>query len=208
MFNTIASYIDKVRTWGIKGVWDFFVAKVETRRLRNYFLDNAARHPDTPADNGLTIVAPFHANSALCKVMRDLVFRLRDNGIPFQTFDTSKTNDIPDSEIDTLITPREDFRVMKYSNVIELFCGPVPAELGLKKSHVVFWEFESGFFETFPQLQSPDTIIAMSDFNVAYFRKILPPSTPVAKILYPFRFTSPPPASCRGNAQTLRNRQG
>ena len=196
MSNTVASYIAKVRTWGIKGVWDYFVAKIEERRLRNFFLKNAARHPLTPTNEGLTLVAPFHANSALCKVMRDFVFRLRDNGIPFQTFDTSKTNDIPDSEIDTLITPREDFRIMKYASVIELFCGPMPAKLGLKKSHVVFWEFESGFFETFPQLRSSDTIIAMSDFNAAYFRRTLPPSTPVAKILFPFRFTSPslPPA--------------
>ena len=192
MISTIASYIAKVRTWGLKGVWNFFADKVEARRLRNYFLENAARHPATPADDGLTIVAPFHASYSLGKVMRDFAFRLRDAGIPFQTFDTGKASDIPDSDIDALITPREEFRIMKYRNVVELLFGPVPtAELGLKKSHVVFWEFDSGLLETFPKLQSPDTVIAMSDFNAAYFRKALPPSTPVAKILYPFRFTSP-----------------
>ena len=191
MINVIASYIAKVRTWGLKGVWDFFAGKVESRRLRRYFLDNASRNPLAPSNDGLTLVAPFHANYSLSKVMRDLAFRLREAGIPFQAFDTGKTSDIPDSDIDALITPREEFRIMKYANVIELFNGPVPEELGLKKSHVVFWEFESGLLETFPKLNSPDTVIAMSDFNAAYFRKALPPSTPVAKMLYPFRFSAP-----------------
>ena len=129
MFRTIASYIAKVRTWGLKGVWNFFVGKVEARRLRNYFLENAARHPTTPADDGLTIVAPFHASYSLGKVMRDFAFRLRDAGIPFQAFDTSKASDIPDSDIDALITPREEFRILKYRNVVELLFGPVPAEV-------------------------------------------------------------------------------
>ena len=197
MLNTLASYIAKVRTWGLKGVWNFFAGKVEARRLRNYFLENAARHPCTPSDDGLTLVAPFHATYSLGKVMRDFAFRLREAGIPFQAFDTGNKGDSPDSEIDALITPREEFRIMKYRHVVELLFGPVPAaELGLKKAHVAFWEFDSGLLETFPKLQSPDTVIAMSDFNAAYFRKVLPPSTPVAKILYPFRFTSPalPPA--------------
>ncbi len=192
MISSIASYIAKVRTWGLKGVWNFFAGKVEARRLRNFFLENAARHPCTPSDDGLTLVAPFHASYSLGKVMRDFAFRLRDAGIPFQAFDTGKASDIPDFDIDALITPREEFRIMKYRNVVELLFGPVPTEqLGLRKSHVVFWEFDSGLLETFPKLQSPDTVIAMSDFNAAYFRKILPPFTPVAKILYPFRFTSP-----------------
>ena len=197
MLYTLSSYIAKVRTWGLKGVWDFFAGKVESRRLRRYFLDNAARNPVTPSNDGLTLVAPFHANYSLSKVMRDFAFRLRDAGIPFQAFDTGNKGDSHDSDIDALITPKEEFRIMKYRNVVELLFGPVPAtELGLKKSHVVFWEFDSGLLGTFPKLRSPDTVIAMSDFNEAYFRKILPPSTPVAKILYPFRFSSPalPPA--------------
>ena len=198
MFSALSSYIAKVRTWGLKGVWNFFAGKAEARRLRKYFLDNAARHPCTPSDDGLTLAAPFHATYSLGKVMRDFAFRLREAGIPFQAFDTARKDGLPDSEIDALITPREDFRIMKYRNVVELLLGPIPAaELGLKKSHVVFWEFDSGLLETFPKLQSPETVIAMSDFNADYFRKVLPPSTPVAKILYPFRFTPPalPPAA-------------
>ncbi len=197
MFNTLASYIAKVRTWGLKGVWNFFADKAEAKRQRNYFLDNAARHPCTPSDDGLTLVAPFHATYSLGKVMRDFAFRLREAGIPFQAFDTSRIGDLPKSGIDALITPRDEFNILKYRHVIEMLFGPVPAaELGLVKAHVAFWEFDSGLLEAFPKLQSPDTVIAMSDFNAAYFRKILPLSTPVAKILYPFRFTSPalPPA--------------
>jgi glycosyltransferase involved in cell wall biosynthesis len=43
-------------------------------------------------------------------------------------------------------------------------------------------------------------VIAMSDFNAAYFQRILPPTVKVAKLLYPFRFsppTLPPPAQTR-----------
>ena len=189
MINTLKDYYTKVRIWGLKGIWNFFVGKIEARRLRNYFIKNATRYPVTPAATGFTIVAPFHDNNSLSKVIRDLTFSLHDAGIPFQTFDTSKKNLIKDTDIDALITPSGEFQILKYANVIELFSGPVPPELSLKKSHIVFWEFESGLLETFPRLCSPDTIIAMSDFNEAYFRKALPQSTPVAKLIYPFRYT-------------------
>ena len=192
MKNMFQYYYEKYRIWGLKGVWNYFAGIMESGQQRKTFLDNATYSPCIPSNEGLTLIAPFHASYSLSKVMRDFAFRLRDAGIPFQTFDTGKASDIPDPDIDALITPREEFRIMKYRNVVELQLGSVPAEeLGLKKSHVVFWEFDSGLLETFPKLQSSDTVIAMSDFNAAYFRKVLPPSTPVAKILYPFRFTSP-----------------
>lgn len=191
LFSTFLGYVAKVRTWGIKGVWNFLVDRIKAQRLRNFFRENAKSHPCVPSDNGLTLVAPFHATYSLGKVMRDFAFRLRDAGIPFQAFDTGKTNGMPDAEIDALITPIDQFRIMKYRNVVELLFGPVPTEeLGLKKSHVAFWEFDSGLLEAFPGLSSTDTVIAMSDFNAAYFRVTLPPTTPVAKILYPFRFTA------------------
>ncbi len=189
MISTLKGYFTKVRIWGLKGIWNFFFGKIEARRLRNYFIKNATKYPTTPAATGFTIVAPFHDNNSLSKVIRDLTFSLHDAGIPFQTFDTSKKNLLKDTDIDALITPSSKFQILKYANVIELFNGPVPPELGLKKSHIVFWEFESGLLETFPRLCSPDTIIAMSYFNEAYFRKILPPSTPVAKLIYPFHHT-------------------
>ena len=187
MISTLKGYFKKVRIWGLSGVWNFFGGQLEARRLRNYFIKNATRYPATPAATGFTIVAPFHDNNSLSKVIRDLTFSLNDAGIPFQTFDTSKENSINDSDIDALLTPPSKFRILKYANVIELFSGPVPPDLGLKKSHIVFWEFESGLLETFPRLCSPDTVFAMSDFNEAYFRTVLPPSTPVAKLIYPFR---------------------
>lgn len=188
MAGIIKSYIKKVQTWGLRGVWNFFIGKIEARRLRHFFLANAKRYPLSPSGHGVTIVAPFHANYSLSKVMRDFVFSLHRAGISFQTFDTSKKSEIVDSEINPFLTPKKDFRILKYSNVIELFNGPVPKELGLKKSHIVFWEFESGLVEAFPELQSEDLVIAMSDFDLETFRKQLPNSTPVKKILYPFQF--------------------
>lgn len=188
MVSIIKSYIKKVQTWGLRGVWNFFIGKIEQRRLRSFFLSNANKYPLTPCDYGITIVAPFHANYSLSKVMRDFVFSLHKAGIPYQTFDTSKKSEIVDNDINPLLTPRKDFQILKYSNLVELFNGPVPRELGLKKSHIVFWEFESGLVETFPRLKSEDLVIAMSDFNLETFRKQLPNSTPVKKILYPFQF--------------------
>ena len=205
MITTLSSYIAKVRTWGLKGVWDFFIGRVKARRLRNYFLNNAARHPCIPSDEGLTLVAPFHATYSLGKVMRDLVLRLREAEIPFQAFDTSREMSGTNPEIAALLTPIDDFQVLKYRHVVELLFGPVPAvELGLEKAHVAFWEYDSGMQETFPGLASPDTVIAMSDFNATYFKKCLPSSTPVAKILYPFRFKVPDMPS----AQEVRKRFG
>ncbi len=42
MLRTISSYLSKLRTWGLKGAWDFAVGKVWARRWRRFFLDNAA----------------------------------------------------------------------------------------------------------------------------------------------------------------------
>ncbi len=205
MITTLSSYLAKVRTWGLVGIWNYCVGKVEKRRLRRFFLKNAARHPCTPSDEGLTLVAPFHATYSLGKVMRDLAFRLKEAGIPFQAFDTSREKCNADAEIDALITPIDDFQILKYRHVVELLLGPVPTvDLGLEKAHVAFWEFDSGMTETFPALASPDTVIAMSDFNETYFRKCLPSSTPVAKLLYPFRFKVPDIPS----GQEIRKRFG
>ncbi len=192
MINVLSSYLAKIRTWGIKGVWNFFADKVAKRRLRRFFLENAANHPATPTNDGLTLVAPFHATHSLGKVLRDLAFRLKEAGIPFQAFDTSREKGGANSEIDAFLTPIDDFQILKYQHVVEWLFGPVPTdELGLKKARVAFWEFDSGLLDTFPGLASPGIVIAMSDFNETYFRKCLPASTPVVKLLYPFRFKVP-----------------
>ena len=132
--------------------------------------------------------------------MRDLVFCIQEAGFPFQALNTCAESQTASNEIEPLLTPRRDFRIMKHPMAIELFAGQIPSTIPIRRAHVVFWEFESGLLEAFPALRSVDTVIAMSDFNAAFFRRILPPTVKVVKLLYPFRFsppTLPPPTQTR-----------
>ena len=84
---------------------------------------------------------------------------------------------------------------MKYTDVVEMFLSPCIDELPLRKSTIAFWEFESGFLDAYPFIAKNTSVIGMSDFNAAYFRKALPPSTEVHKILYPFKMPAAPLSS-------------
>ncbi len=198
MFATLKEYVRKVRFWGFKGVCNFFLGLFTASKTRKFFLRNAKLQiAQVP---GVTIVAPFQEKLSLSKAMRDLAFCIHDAGIPFQALSTSAKVQVANREIEQLLVPRHDFRILKHPLVIELFAGKVPPEIPLRRAHVVFWEFESGLLEAFPALRSVDTVIAMSDFNAAYFRRTLPPTVKVARLLYPFRFsppTLPPPEQTR-----------
>lgn len=188
MSNILVVYIQKIQIWGLRGVVNYFLRKIRHRRLRRYFLDNASKHLCKHPLRGVTIMANFHSNLSLSKVMRDLAFSLRDAEIPFQAFDYGSPDEVFATDVDPVLTPRKEFRIRKFDHVIDMFSSPLPDELGLKRSHVVFWEFESGLLEAYPELNSPCTVIGMSEYTVATFRKLLPAKTPVRKLLYPFRF--------------------
>ncbi len=51
-----------------------------------------------------------------------------------------------------------------------------------------FWEFEDGFTECHPEVFNAQNVLALSDFNRDVFRKLLPNSIRVTKLLYPFQF--------------------
>ena len=175
----------KLRTWGIKGVWDYFVRKFFNIKTRAFFLANAKLHPLTPK-YGITIVADFTLPTSLSKTVRDFAFALKKAGIPFQTFDLHPRTGLPVEDYDGIITPVKEFRVLKYTHIIEMFSSPLPKSLPLERMRIVFWEFTSGLMEYNPAIADVKTIIAMSDFNFEVFKKILPPEVSVRKILYPF----------------------
>lgn len=198
MLAIVKEYVRKVQFWGFTGVCNFFLGLFKASSTRKFFLRNAKQQ--LAQEPGVTIVAPFQEKLSLSKAMRDLVFCIHDADIPVQALSTSAKSQVANREIEPLLTPKRDFRILKHPLAIELFAGKIPPEIPIRRAHVVFWEFESGLLEAFPALRSVDTVIAMSDFNAAYFRKVLPPNVKVAKLLYPFRFsppTLPPPEQTR-----------
>lgn len=200
MFATAKEYWRKVRFWGFAGVLNYLRGRLKAARTRNFYLVNARRKPIATTEPGVTIVAPFQDKNALSKSMRDMTLCIQETGVRFQAFCTCVKRQIASREIAPLLTTPDDFSILKYPIAIELFAGEIPQEIPIRRAHVVFWEFESGLLEAFPSLRSVNTVIAMSDFNAAYFRRILPPTVKVVKLLYPFRFsppTLPPPAQTR-----------
>lgn len=185
--NSFATYLAKLRTWGLKGAFNFFIDKIHDHQLRSFLTDNARKHPISPV-RGITLVAQFGARFSLSKTMRDLAFSLKAAGIPFQTLDIGRRPEVPDEELAGILTPRSEFRTLKYTHVIEMFGSPFPDMPQINRGTIVFWEFESGLLEFRPSLASARKLIAMSDFNLEVFEKLLPSTADFGKILYPFRF--------------------
>lgn len=201
--KTLLSIFNRIRLWGIKGVWDYAIRLFRDWNKRQYFRANARQYPLKPA-KGITILADMTHRSSLSKVMRDLAFALRKAGIPFQAFDLNPCNDIDKTDIGDILTSEDDFRILKYDHVIEMFSSPLPDELPLKRSRIIFWEFTTGLLEYNPAVCDAKTIVAMSDFNRDVFGQMLPRSTEVRKILYPFFFDT----DAIPDKTTIRNKYG
>lgn len=185
--NSIISIFNRIRLWGIKGIWDYLVRQFANAKTRRFFIANAKNYPMTP-QNGITIIADMTKQSSLSKVMRDLAFALKQSSVPFQTFDLHPEASIPDSDVNGILTPVKDFRILKYTHVFEMFSSPLPNSLPLKRMRIIFWEFTTGLMEYNPAIADVKTVIAMSDFNSSVFRNTLPEHVAVKKILYPFFF--------------------
>ena len=183
----LRSYLEKLRTWGAKGAWDYVVATLRNRILQRRLVASIDWKKASPV-RGITIIAPLGGGNSLCKVMRDLAFNLKSLGIPFQTFNTSTEQTVPDEDLLPILTPRSQFSLLKYDHVIEMFSAPLPKHLPIKRSRIVFWEFESGLLEYDPKINDGHDVIAMSDFNRHVFKQLLPTTVAVHKILYPFHF--------------------
>lgn len=187
MLMSLQSYWEKLRTWGIKGAWNYAVAALRNRSIQRHLVASLERNTVTPT-RGITIIAPLGGGNSLCKVMRDLAFNLKALEIPFQTFDLSERQSVPDEDIKPILTPRNQFNLLKYDHVLEMFSAPLPDDLPIRRSRIIFWEFESGLVECDNSLDNKREAIGMSDFDVKVFSLLLAPGTPVRKIPYPFHF--------------------
>ena len=175
----------KLRVWGMPGIKDYVTKKVAwwrmSRTLRRIAkLDNGV----TPV-RGITLIGDFKNGSSNSKTNRDFAHALKDAGIPFQTFSVDRTVTIPESDYADILTPPKEFRLHKYTHVIEMFRSPLPRELVTNHARIAFWEGEHGILDVWPFLGGNDPVIAMSDFNAEYFKRDL--TAPVCKILYPLR---------------------
>ena len=183
----IQSIWNQLRVWGIKGVWNFLLRKYDDFKTSRSLLRNARKYPLCPI-RGITIIANLTNRGSLNKVMRDFAHALHKAGIPFQTLDLHPQHNSPSIDTEGILTPVDQFRILKYDNIIEISSSPLPKHLPIKRSRIVFWEFTAGLLEYDPMLADSPTIIAMSDFNYAVFKQILLPPVNVHKITYPFFF--------------------
>lgn len=186
-FAAIRFYFIKFRTKGLAGLWRLIQMKYAGFRNRNFYPDNYKAHLSTIPARGITFIGDLCGKDSISKVSRDFILSLSDAGIPFQAFDPNFTGDPSETGVERLLTPTEKFDLRKYEVVIEMFGCSVPKHLCERHIRVPFWEFESGFLEVYPSTRNASEVAGMSDFNVEYFRRILPETTTVHKILYPFR---------------------
>lgn len=178
--------INQLRTWGIRGAFRAILRLPHDFAIRRFLLRNAREHLNTRQTNGITVIAPISGAYSLSKTMRDFVIRMRNVGFPHQVFDTNCSDrKVSRNEYEDLLTPKHEFNVYKYNCIVEMLTSPLPHNLPVRRCRIAFWESEAGLLDVYPYLCDADTVIAMSDYNFAYFRRMLPSSVNVAKLIYP-----------------------
>lgn len=182
--------LEKIKIWGVKGAFNYIINRLRERRIENSFRENAKTHPQEKAEKGITVVGALSDQGSLNKTLRDFCFSLKEAGIPFQTWDLG-SNNIPSEDIAPILTPRKDFRITRYSHLIEMVRSPVPDGIVNNRGRIVFWEFESGLLKGYPTLEERNgDIIGMSDFNYIYYTRVFSQKRDVYKILYPLRIAN------------------
>lgn len=182
--------IDKIRVWGFTGILNFFKSKygnaVQRRRLAALVRRSRVKEPE----RGITVIGEMTGRVSLSKVLRDFILNLKAAGIPCQAYDTLLKPQIPPADIEGIVTPLEEFDIGRYSHIVMMYRSPLDESLvpSLSCARIAFHESEHGIHETAPYLrESGDAIIAMSDFNFNYYKRVFPNQS-VHKIIYPFRF--------------------
>ena len=181
------SVIEKLRIWGFKGAVNYLFNRLRDLRIERVFRINAKRFPCRNPQVGITVVGHLSDQGSLNKVLRDFCFSLKDSGIPFQSYDLGSHN-VPDEDVADILTPTEEFRISKYTHLVEMIRSPVPDGIVPNRGRIVFWEFESGLLQGYPVLMERlGDVIGMSDFNYNYYKRVFNDRRNVIKILYPFR---------------------
>ena len=187
--------LEKLKIWGIKGAVNYLISKNRERNIGKIFRQNAKNYPCSTPEMGITVVGALSSKGSLSKVLRDFCFSLKDAEIPFQTFDIG-SNSVPKEDVVPILTKRKDFRIARYSHLVEMISSPVPDGIVQNRGRIVFWEFESGLEHGYPVLfERTGDIIGMSDFNYNYYRRAFKGKRNVRKILYPLRIEATPELS-------------
>ena len=121
---TVFDIVRRVVKYGPCGVKLWASLKLIDIRLRR-FINQNAKLQDFAPERGVTLVGSFTGRDSINKVMRDLLFMVRDTGIPFQALNTGANEDPAGTGVLELLTPPERFRVRKHPLVIEMFNGCV-----------------------------------------------------------------------------------
>ncbi len=178
--------IGQLRTWGVCGAFRAVLRLPRDWAIKRFLLKNARENLNTRPEIGITVIAPISGAYSLSKTMRDFVIRMRNVGFPHQVFDTNCSDrKVPRNEYEKLLTPKHEFNLLKFNCVVEMLTSPLPQNLPVRRCRIAFWESEDGLLDVYPYLCDADTVIAMSDFNLAYFKRVLPASVRVSKIIYP-----------------------
>ena len=179
------SFVKKFFVWGLPGVKDYISKKWRWRRLAGELRCLSQLDKDATPVRGITIIGDMFQGASNSKTNRDFAHALKEAGIPFQTYPTDRSVAVPESDYADILTPRSEFRLHRYTHVIEMFRSPLPHGLVKNRARIAFWEGEHGILNVWPFLAGDDPVIGMSDFNVEYFKREF--NAPVYKILYPLR---------------------
>ena len=184
--NKLLHIINRVRNAGFRKVIAFLRILPYRRRLIRMIRTSATG--ETHPVRGITIIGPMARAASTSKVLRDFAHSIKDAGIPFQVLDTDPRCQVPQEDIEGIVTSTDKFDIRKYDHVVEMLTSIVPDIDGVSKSRIAFWEFADGFREGCIDLIHSRHIITMSDFCTEFYRRELPPEINVTKVLYPFRF--------------------
>lgn len=178
----------KLRWFGFRGIIDKlfpgFLVNRKWRRLKQ----NAIRYPIAPKP-GFTVIADFSVPVSSAKTARDLVTALKLAGIPYQTYNLGHKSPISINK--DLFTREHEFRTLRYTHIISNVIIPSSIELPLTKLIYLFASFDSGV--TLPE--GANAIVAMSEFNFAYFNRLKSETCgkiPILQMLYPFMVGNAP----------------
>ncbi len=174
-----------IRRYGIKGIIDFILNRPKAAAFRR---ELAKTMGDAPPSRGVTLIACFDKANSLSKVMRDIAIMLKETRVPYQTLNLPCEEPIPNEELESFMTPRDEFSLNKYTNVLTMM---QPLEIPDRRCHVhciEFWEFDDGFLGYRPEALQCSEVLALSDFNLSVFKRTLPSNINVRKVLYPFQF--------------------
>ena len=114
MFLQLKTYFIKVWTWGLPGVWQYARTWLRRRRLQDFLLKDAGRHPFTSPERGITLIGKFTQAASHGKVVRDFARTLKQAGIPYQTLNTDEMPNVPETDVADILTPMESFHICSY----------------------------------------------------------------------------------------------